>query len=140
MNIETKQPPQIVVHILTFVFTCSYLIFAFVIWFSQNQVTTQPASGPADLPESFGQILLVLSVVFLALSVPVRGVLLKMTKDKAGAFINAHLLSLVIREMGVIMAFVYSYTRHETMQVSLAAGAAVILTIFTWPRSEQKVI
>jgi len=33
------------------------------------------------------------------------------------------------------MAFIYSFTRHESTQVFIAAAAGIVITIITWPRN-----
>ncbi|MCB0330452.1 MAG: hypothetical protein KDD70_12335 [Bdellovibrionales bacterium] len=124
-------------YILTYALGSSYVVIGAVPYLGALET-----AGAADsLDQGLKLPLLLLSGVILVVSASLRSLLLKVMtktrKDSAsaylGIFLNAHIITLAIRESGVILAFVWSVISGEKDWAAIAAGIAVAITVLQIP-------
>lgn len=130
-------PKNNVIQIVTLAMTASYAALYAAGWFlvEQSGVSSQSQA----VPENVIQILTTIAWVHIFLSVPLRSFLFKIfsakKEDKHGPFFMAHLISLAVRESGVIIGFVATKQTGSLDILTYTALAGVLINIATWPRS-----
>ncbi len=131
----SEASPLLVIHMITFAITMSILILMYVAY-------TIPAEGE-DLDEQVVTILSSLSIAVITISAFLRSWILKRSvaaskKERrspmVGELFTAQVITLVIREFGVILCFVCTLQTGEFEYVLYAGLAAVFLNLVTWPR------
>lgn len=120
--------------LIAFSMTISYIILAFIPWYILQNDNSLAEHYPR-LKGLAGSVILVFSGVCLFASFPVKNLILKIKKNAKDAVFTSLLISLVVREAGVIFAFIYSFSNADSIPVFVAAAVGVILNITTWPKN-----
>ena len=137
-NHSTDGKQMMLLHLLSFIFTQTFVIFVAIIWFV---VYLSKDSGPAFiLSEEINNLLLFFSGLLLIGSIALRGVIQKALHKNEKSFLIAHIVTLGIREGGVIIAFFVSFANHSVMPATYAAVVGIILNIITWPKKSDIVV